>query len=390
MNEGEFTMVTYKKKRAAGIPVVFKPAEGYSLWRANPNLLASEVVATAQEKVLTHRLNKDGSLIVTVSSLSAVNRLLRISTLAGMTVETRVPQTYMATYGKIQGVPLEYTDKELTNYLRDQGVTSARRQVTYSRDENQAVVESRRRSVILEFKTGSPLPARVFLGFHSFPVTEYVGSATQCFKCQRHGHIAKNCRGKLRCKICSGDHSHKDCTSRNQPCCANCNGPHPASYGACPKKKAATLARSVEQIQGKAPARREPPSNPELVHSTLTATASNPPLQNEAPTSKTYAQATRDQRTPKTTQVTHDALSQGASSSESRRPCREHKQMAGQATHADLTGILIPMLFAAIRALLRANPSYERIPEVEAILSMEPLVAASSSPLRHGYGDQRK
>lgn len=64
--------------------------------------------------------------------------------------------------------------------------------------------------------------------------------------------------------------------------------------------------------------------------------------------------------------------------------------MAGQATHANLTGILIPMLFAAIRALLRANPSYERIPEVEAILSMEPLVAASSSPLRHGYGDQRK
>lgn len=113
VNQGDFTLVTYKKKQAAGIPVVFAPAAGYSLWRANPNVLASEVVVTAQEKVITHHLTKDGRLIVTVSSLAAANRLLHVSTLAGMSVEARVPRSYMATYGKIQGVPLEYTDEAL-------------------------------------------------------------------------------------------------------------------------------------------------------------------------------------------------------------------------------------------------------------------------------------
>lgn len=122
VNQGDFTLLTYKKKRAAGIPVVFEPTEGYSLWKVNPNVLASEVVATAQEKVLTHRLTKDGRLIVTLSSLAAANRLLHVSILAGVPVEVRVPRSYMATYGKILGVPLEYTDEALGNYLRDQGV----------------------------------------------------------------------------------------------------------------------------------------------------------------------------------------------------------------------------------------------------------------------------
>ncbi|KAL1438638.1 hypothetical protein MTO96_047887 [Rhipicephalus appendiculatus] len=205
MDQASFTVVSYKKKRGNGVPVVFRPTkEGGSLWKVNPNVVASAVVTSAQEKVLNHRLNKDGSLMVTVSTLPAANRLLTVTELAGVAVEARVPYSYTANYGKIQDVPLSYTNEDLRDYLRDQGVVSARRLTTFTPEDGGKVKEVRRRSVILEFAKDSPLPKRVTLGFCSYPVTEYVGAATQCYKCQRHGHIARHCNGPVRCKVCAG------------------------------------------------------------------------------------------------------------------------------------------------------------------------------------------
>ncbi|KAH7963627.1 hypothetical protein HPB52_022295 [Rhipicephalus sanguineus] len=130
MDQTAFTVVSYKKKRAAGVPVIFKPTQtDRSFWKVNPNLLASAVVTTAQEKVLSHRLNKDGSLMVTISSVPAANRLLAVTDLAGIAVEARVPYSYSATYGRIRDVPVEYSDDDLKEYLSEQGVISVKRQV---------------------------------------------------------------------------------------------------------------------------------------------------------------------------------------------------------------------------------------------------------------------
>lgn len=60
-----------------------------------------------------------------------------------------------------------------------------------------------------------------------------------------------------------------------------------------------------------------------------------------------------------------------------------------QAALSNITGILIPMLFAAIRALLRTNPSYNHIPEVKAALSLEPFVTSTTSATRHCSGAQQ-
>ncbi|KAL1470248.1 hypothetical protein MTO96_040541 [Rhipicephalus appendiculatus] len=173
MDQSVFTVVSYKKKRAAGVPVIFKPTQpDRSFWKVNPNLLASAVVTTAQEKVLSHRLNKDGSLVVTMSSVPAANRLLAVTELAGVAVEARVPYSYSATYGRIQDVPVEYSDDDLKEYSSEQGVISAKRQVAYIPNEDGVVTETRRRSVILEFSKDAPLPNRVSFGFCSYPVTK--------------------------------------------------------------------------------------------------------------------------------------------------------------------------------------------------------------------------
>ena len=64
-------------------------------------------------------------------------------------------------------------------------------------------------------------------------------SVSQCLNCQNFGHSAKNCRSKIKCLICGEGHSHKGCPNReekkNTPKCANCKGPHVASYKECPE-----------------------------------------------------------------------------------------------------------------------------------------------------------
>ncbi|KAH7943074.1 hypothetical protein HPB52_004891 [Rhipicephalus sanguineus] len=392
MDQASFTVVSYKKKRGTGVPVVFRPTiDGGSLWKVNPNIVASAVVTSAQEKVLNHRLNKDGSLMVTVSTLPAANRLLTVTELAGVAVEARVPYSYTANYGKIQDVPLSYSNEELQDYLRDQGVVSARRLTTFTPEDGGKVKEVRRRSVILEFDRDSPLPKRVTLGFCSYPVAEYIGAATQCYKCQRHGHISRHCTGPVRCKVCAGPHSHKECTSRAQPKCANCGGPHPASYGGCIKKKAATLARTLEQAQGKPPRRNEPPPNPEVVFTSMTDVSQEQSPQSQKTSGNTYADVTKKKR-GKSMGLSHSSkppqpVSQDPPSDYGRQQSQSlqqdkvncERQQLGN-TDQDVTRILIPMLFAAIKALVRGNPSSRSLPEVEAILTMEPLVSTFYAP----------
>ncbi|KAH8024614.1 hypothetical protein HPB51_000011 [Rhipicephalus microplus] len=93
--------VVFYKKRGTGAPVVFRPTiEGGSLWKVNHNIVASTVETSAQEKVLNHQLNKDRTLVVTVSTPLATNNLFTVTELAGVAVGARIQCLYMAIYGK--------------------------------------------------------------------------------------------------------------------------------------------------------------------------------------------------------------------------------------------------------------------------------------------------
>ena len=64
-------------------------------------------------------------------------------------------------------------------------------------------------------------------------------SVSQCFNCQNFGHSAKNCRSNIKRLNCGEGHFHKGCPNREakKPKCANCKGPHVASYKGCPEYK---------------------------------------------------------------------------------------------------------------------------------------------------------
>ena len=76
-------------------------------------------------------------------------------------------------------------------------------------------------------------------------------SVRQCFNCQCFSHSAQNCKSKQKCVICGENHSHKGCPKKEakQPKCANCSGPHVASYKGCPEYKKQAFRQHVVNHQ---------------------------------------------------------------------------------------------------------------------------------------------
>jgi hypothetical protein len=88
----------------------------------------------------------------------------------------------------------------------------------------------------------------VKIGFTIYRV-EHEKKVHQCFKCQKFGHSASECRNQVQvCPKCTGHHSLKDCTSDNLKC-ANCNGNHPAFSRSCQFIKDPKAAQKQPQQQ---------------------------------------------------------------------------------------------------------------------------------------------
>lgn len=67
------------------------------------------------------------------------------------------------------------------------------------------------------------------------------GKMTQCFKCQRYGHVAKSCRNETTCGHCAENHHSEDCThkttlSRQKCAVCLCSG-HEAWSPNCESRK---------------------------------------------------------------------------------------------------------------------------------------------------------
>lgn len=83
---------------------------------------------------------------------------------------------------------------------------------------------------------------RIYIEWNSCRVRDHI-RVSRCFKCQKLGHIAKDCRSAEQCSHCAGSHLRKDCDKvEEEPCCANCKRfgfkgdaiKHDASSAKCP------------------------------------------------------------------------------------------------------------------------------------------------------------
>lgn len=67
----------------------------------------------------------------------------------------------------------------------------------------------------------------------SYNVRVYIPPPLRCFTCQRYGHVAAVCKGKIRCSNCGGEHKYGECEEGATQKCCNCGGEHSAAHGGC-------------------------------------------------------------------------------------------------------------------------------------------------------------
>ena len=177
----------------------------------------------------------------------------------GKNVKTSLPKAYQINQKQnkclvIKGVPTDITEAEFQEFLDLNKISYAKAERLKSKKDGRVLS-------IFQLEISDPAKAEALLSQNLvcnvtgivYKVEEFrqLVSVRQCFNCQSFGHSAKNCRSKPKCVICGESHSHKGCPKKEakQLKCANCSGPHVASYKGCPKYKKQEFRQHVVNHQ---------------------------------------------------------------------------------------------------------------------------------------------
>ncbi|KAL1479256.1 hypothetical protein MTO96_051996 [Rhipicephalus appendiculatus] len=204
------------------LTIIFKPRNPEQvITRFNPLALKAAFEEAAPDGVLQVRPNERLNLLaVDTRNADASERLLKISSIAGVLVQAYEPRPSNCGVGVIKGVPVDLDQAEiLAALLQRAPVRSVRRLGT---SENVRIV----------FVTESA-PEHVILGYTRYRVYKYIEAPRQCTKCQRFGHVAGACRLQARCSRCGGNHDRSAC-GNEEPQCPNCRKKHESTSTRCP------------------------------------------------------------------------------------------------------------------------------------------------------------
>lgn len=391
VDEDGFKLVSHRKHRTVGVPVLVTPCEaGADLRRLNPIMLYGALQVVLSTAPARSRFTSQGALLVDVATEGDVNVLLQCEELCGVRVCSRIPNAYQKNTCVIKGVPRWYTDEELLDFLRPQGVLHARRIVIRVKRPGGDWESKPTESVVLTFVPNTERPEKVNLGFTRHGVAEYTEPPPRCYKCQRYGHVAKYCQGELRCKRCAGAHDYKTCKADSS--CANCGNSHPASFKGCPSRGAA-VRRKQAFIAGSKPAAGQL----RVIKSAEPPSVAGPGGQ--VPTSATASvKPTQNDETGKRDSAVDPLIpAAGASSSlqdsapivtkQQQRPsyvtALQRTRTSVEEEETDNCVEILRALFAALRAHLATMPSGSAKSLIAAVLALESVVLGASAGPTH-------
>jgi Zinc knuckle len=141
--------------------------------------------------------------------------------------------------GIIHGIDPDITEQELMDEINrnpSTKVTKVTRMTKYVK-EAATTTSQPLSSVTLEF-AGTTLPSKVYFYNITRNVNVYVEIPRVCFRCQKFGHMAKQCRSSaVYCGFCAQNHNTRDCPKdkdKEVRCCINCQGTHSPRSLECP------------------------------------------------------------------------------------------------------------------------------------------------------------
>ena len=181
----------------------------------------------------------------------------------GKNVKISLPNTFQTSKEQtkslaVKRVPTDTTDDEFKEFLDRHKISYAKSERLKSKTDGRVLP-----TFCLEINDPSEAEALISQNLVCqitgivYEVEEFGSPALvkQCYNCQSFRHSDKTCRSKQKCLICGENHSHKGCLNREvrKPECANCKGPHVASYKACPKHKKQAFRQHVVDNQKENP-----------------------------------------------------------------------------------------------------------------------------------------
>ena len=177
-------------------------------------------------------------LSVYVNTIEEAEKVQEIQSIGGVKVKAQKKECTRR--GIIKGVPLYLSDEQLKECIESSvQITEAIRQKRYNR-ESRKLEDSY--AVMVVFSSNY-LPPIVWCCGRKKEVFVYNRRILQCFKCQRYGHLQKNCKANEPvCLRCSGKHESVNCPLKNSDStekvqtyrCANCKGCHSSTSRECP------------------------------------------------------------------------------------------------------------------------------------------------------------
>ena len=204
-------------------------------------------------KVLEKKNNSFLIIGDTPRDVAILQRENKMKACLGQNVKISLPKAYQTSKPKkslvIKGVPIEVSEQEFKDFLDLNKINYAKAERLISKKDGRVLEIFK-----LDIKDDTGAEALTAENL-TCPVTGIIYrveefptpiSVQQCYNCQCFGHTAKT-----KCLICGEDHHHKGCPNKEtkQAKCANCKGPHVASYKGCPAYKKQAFRQHVVDNQ---------------------------------------------------------------------------------------------------------------------------------------------
>jgi len=176
-------------------------------------------------EVLSAKKLRNGYLLVECIDEEQQKKAVKITKMNGQVVKGVIASDKEMIRGVITGIPVKDSIEELIGNIKNVKIKEAK----YLKMKRDGVL-SDSLSILLTFDENR-LPEKVLIGFMSYNVRVYIPPPLRCFKCQRYGHVAAVCKGKIRCSKCGEEHKYGECEEGVTQKFCNCGGDHSAAYG---------------------------------------------------------------------------------------------------------------------------------------------------------------